>query len=170
MLSLAMCWTSKVPLFPPFFPHPYHLKNLHPMAEAHSWTMWRAMAQGRNWEILWKWRPLQRSWARWGVGHGGHCGHGFSCDSRAERSVGPSTSGRPHLAGLCEGEHGPLEHCCRRITGCWHFFKNLSKRQVEVVQPCIVPLKAQLELVIVSGVPGLMKSETESDLDIGYIG
>ena len=41
---------------------------------------------------------------------------------------------------------------------------------MEVVQPCIVPLKAQLELVIVSGVLGLMKSETESDLDIGYIG
>ena len=65
-----MCWTSKVPLFPPIFPHPYHLKNLHPVAEAHSWTTWRAMAQGRNWEILWKWRPLQRSWARRGVGHG----------------------------------------------------------------------------------------------------
>ncbi len=79
MLSLAMYWTSKVPFFPhfppffPIFPHPYHLKNLHPMAEAHSWTMWRAMAPGRNWEILWKWRPLRRSWARWGVGHRFSC-------------------------------------------------------------------------------------------------
>lgn len=90
---------------------PHFSSNLHPVAEAHSWTMWRAMARGRNWEILWKWRPLRRSWARWGVGES-------VTDSRAERawSVSSTLSGRPHLAGLCEGEHGPLEHCCRRIT------------------------------------------------------
>lgn len=76
------------------------------------------------------------------------------------------------LLGSVKGNVGHLNTAAgeSRVVGILKkIFQNV-RRQVEVVQPCIVPLKAELELVIVSGVPGLMKSETESDLDIGYIG
>ena len=116
MLSLAMCWTSKVPLFPTIFI---------------PWPRLTVGLRGGPWHRDEIGRSFGSGGPYRGLGPGGESVTAVTAvmDSRAERaerSVGPSTSGRPHLAGLCEGERGPLEHCCRRITGCWCFKKSFK--------------------------------------------
>ena len=118
-----MCWTSKVPLFPPFFLIPITWRIFIP------WPRLTVGLRGGPWHGDEIGRSFGSGGPYRGLGPGGESVTAVTesrADSRAERSVS-STSGRPHLAGLCEGEHGPLEHCCRRITGCWHFFKKSFK-------------------------------------------
>lgn len=118
-----MCWTSKVPLFPPFFLIPITWSIFIP------WPRLTVGLRGGPWHGDEIGRSFGSGGPYRGLGPGGESVTVVT-DSRAERERSvSSTSGRPHLAGLCEGERGPLEHCCRRITGCWHFLKNLSKRQ-----------------------------------------